>query len=143
MTLVEFRKAIEKAVPTGTILENPGGGTSRITSVTKERISYIRGSSTMSVKFADLFSAYESFRGNSVSSTDLRKFAPGVFDSTARPAGHSCNCTFLFGVLKLAGLAAELTGSGVRGDPYSTVLYDPESTRAAADRVSASLDATS
>lgn len=127
MTFEEFRVRVGNAVPPGTVLGNLGGGTSKITAVTDKRISYIRGSSTISAKLADLYFAYASFQGGTVSSTDLRKFAPAVFDSHARPAGHSCNCTFLFGVLKRAGLAGQLSGLGVRGDAYSTVFYDTES----------------
>lgn len=124
MKLEEFAGRLQAAAPVGTVLANPGGGTSEITGFTNERISYIRGSSTMSVRISDLHSAYESFRGKRASSSELRKFAPAVFDSNARPAGHSCNCTFLFGVLEQAGLASDFTGSGVRGDPYSAVCID-------------------
>lgn len=124
MNLEEFAGRIRKAAPIGTVIDNPGGGTSQITGLTDERVSYVRGSSTISVKLVDLHSAYESFRGKQVSSSELKEFAPAVFDSSARPAGHSCNCTFLFGALERAGLAGELMGSGVRGDPYSTVVID-------------------
>lgn len=124
MKLDEFAGQIREAVPTETVIANPGGGTSKVTGITEERISYVRGTSTISVNIAELHSAYESFRGRRVTLSELREFAPAVFDSSARPAGHSCNCTFLIGILERAGLASNLSGSGVRGDPYSAVFSD-------------------
>jgi hypothetical protein len=41
-----------------------------------------------------------------------------IFDSNARPAGHSCNCTFLFLVLKEIGLCGEIKGAGKAGNPF-------------------------
>lgn len=128
MNLKEFVRRIREALPIGTVIDNPGGGTSKITGFTDERISYVRGSSTISVKLVDLHSAYESFCGKQVTSSELKKFAPAAFDSQARPAGHSCNCTFLFGALERAGLAGTLTGSGVRGAPFSAVFIDHQTT---------------
>ena len=128
MTLNEFRDRIRRAVTPGSTFQNPGGGTSLVKNLNNERISYIRGSSTISVSLADLFSAYKAFHGKRVSSTDLRKFSPAVFDSHGRPAGHSCNCTFLFEVLDRAGLAGDRSGSGVRGNPFSIVFNDSEAT---------------
>lgn len=124
MNLKEFAGRLREAVPIGTVIDNPGSGTSAIKAFTDEQISYVRGTSTISVKLVSLHSAYESFRGKRVSSTELKKFAPAVFDSMARPAGHSCNCTFLFNILERAGLAGKLTGSGVRGDPYAAIFID-------------------
>jgi len=122
MNLNDFAGKLREAVPIGTVVDNPGGGTSEVTGFTDERISYVRGSSTISVKLVDLHSAYESFRGKRVTSSELKELDPAVFDSSARPAGHSCNCTFLFVALERAGLASGVAGSGVRGDPYSAVF---------------------
>ena len=124
MKLNEFAGKLRETIPIGTVIENPGGGTSEVTGFTDERVSYVRGSSTISVKVVDLHSAYESFRGKRVTSSELKELNPTVFDSSARPAGHSCNCTLLFVVLEQAGLASNLAGSGVRGDPYSAVFVD-------------------
>lgn len=125
MKLEEFEGALRTSNPIGTTLQNPGGGTSEIIDFRGGKVSYVRGSSTISVKVNDLYRAYSAFRGERVSSTDLRKFAPEVFDSNARPSGHSCNCTFLFLTLDRAGLASGFAGEGVRGSPYSVLLHEP------------------
>lgn len=119
MTRDQFLSAIGAVVVPGDTFENPGGGTSRVVTIDSHAVSYIRGNSTFSVALSDLHDAYERFRGQRVSSSDLRAHKPAVFDSKARPAGHSCNCTFLFSLLQAADLAGPLLGSGVRGDPYA------------------------
>lgn len=118
----KFAKLIRDVFPIGSRFENPGGGTSLITSFTPGKVAYKRGNSTIYVAFEDLYSAYSHFKGSVVTSTDLKTFLPSVFDSAARPAGHSCNCTFLFEVLERVGLADELSGRGVRGDPFKVEI---------------------
>src|SRR3990172_9929658 len=117
MTLDKFVAAVKLAFPVGTVIENPGGGTSTIVGYSNMNISYVRGRSTIAVAFSDLYETYAKFKGQHVSSTELRAFRPSVFDSAARPAGHSCNCTFLFRVLEKLNLSGPITGSGVRGNP--------------------------
>ena len=91
--------------------------------VDRATIMYRRGNSRIRVQLADLYRAYNRFKGRKVSSIDLRRFAPSVFDSTARPAGHSCNCTFLFHLLQRLELTVGLLdGRGVRGSPFSVVI---------------------
>ncbi len=124
MNLDQFKSAVSRAVPKGTELENPGGGMSIINSITSENICYQRGSSNITVAFSDLFDAYSHHKGKSVSCSDLKTYAPSVFDSTARPAGHSCNCTFLFVVLRELGVIQTIGGSGVRGNPYHVDIPD-------------------
>lgn len=126
MTFEEFKGRLLTEVSPCTVFQNPGGGTSRIKSITDERLSYVRGVSTISVRLLDLYSAYRHFAGTRVSSSDLRAFLPSVFDSKARPAGHSCNCTFLFELLGHVGLANSRSGSGTRGAPYSMVIVDAQ-----------------
>ena len=118
MTVELFASKIRNAVPVGAVFENPGGGTSKVLKVTDTAITYRRGNSTISVSFENLFTAYASFQGQQVSSSELKAFAPSVFDSKARPAGHSCNATFLFMILRRIGVAGELGGKGVKGAPY-------------------------
>ena len=123
MTQHEFISETRRALPLGYEFENPGGGTSRIVDIDTSAVSYRRGMSSIRVRLADLYKAYDHFKGERVSSTDLRRFAPSVFDSSARPAGHSCNCTFLFHLLQKLNLAeGKLEGNGVRGKPYSLIL---------------------
>jgi len=122
MTVDQFVQAAQRVISPGHEFANPGGGTSRIKNVGNERISYLRGKSTISVSIQDLGDAYEEFKGRLVSSSDLRAFAPSVFDSKARPAGHSCNCTFFFLLVRKMGLAGPLVGAGTRGNPYAVFL---------------------
>ena len=119
MTRDQFFSAISQSVSPGDTFENPGGGTSQVVTIDRSGLSYIRGKSTINVSLSDFHDVYEHFKGQRVSSSDLRRLNPGVFDSEARPAGHSCNCTFLFSLLQAAELAGPLLGSGVRGDPYA------------------------
>lgn len=119
MDLHAFIADTKRVLPVGTVIDNPGGGTSTIVGFSETHVSYKRGRSKIAVAFADLYKAYYRFRGKEVSSTDLRKLWPTVYDSTARPAGHSCNCTFLFRLLEELQLSGPMSGSGVRGDPYS------------------------
>lgn len=118
----QFISQILGAISPGQTFDNPGGGTSKIKSISERGIYYKRGSSTISITFDDMYAAYDHFKGGEVTSTELRTFLPAVFDSMARPAGHSCNCTFFFMVLQEAGLAGPLEGAGVRGNPYSVEL---------------------
>jgi hypothetical protein len=119
MNLELFISRIRNGVPVWTAFENPGGGTSIVLKITDKAIAYRRGKSSISVPFQDIFKAYAAFQGQRVSSSDLKMFAPSVFDPQARPAGHSCNATFLFLVLQRIGsVAGRIEGNGVKGDPY-------------------------
>ena len=122
LTLDEFQSLLKKSVPPGTVLPNPGGGCSKIKGYSEHRVRYIRGKSPFSVNITDLFTAYIKFRGRRVSSRDLRNYAPGVFDSAALPAGHSCNCTFLFVVLTKLGLADGVCGVGKANQPFNSTF---------------------
>lgn len=118
MDFVIFKVKIQESVPVGTVFDNPGGGTSEVISLSDSKISYRRGNATIYVSLQDLFNAYAAFCGRRVSSPELKQSAPSVFDSQARPAGHDCNATFLFLVLRQIGIVCDIKGSGVRGDPY-------------------------
>ena len=122
MTPSKFVAAVKLASPIRTVIENPRGGTSTIVGYSDTNVSYVRGRSTIAVAFSDLYETYANFNGQHVSSTELRAFRPSVFDSAARPAGHSCNCTFLFRVLERLNLSGPITGSGVRGNPYAVTV---------------------
>ena len=118
----EFHLQIVKRLPPGTVMENPGGGETTITRYSRGMVSYVRGNSTIRVAIGDLYLAYSKFKGTRVSSRDLRQYAPAVFDSNARPAGHSCNCTFFFMVLSRLGMADPLEGAGKAFRPFFTTL---------------------
>ncbi len=117
-----FKERFERSLPVGAIIQNPGGGSSEVVSYNNDAVAYRRGKSTMRASLRVFFEAYVKHSGGSVSSRELKSYLPEVFDSEARPAGHSCNCTFLFAALQLMGLAGELSGRGVSGSPYSVVL---------------------
>ena len=119
MTLDEFRTRMKKSLPPGTVLQNPGGGTRTIKSYSDRNGS---GVSTIGVAVEALLAVYQHFHGVQVTSRDLKVHAPAVFDSSARPAGHSCNCTFLFMVLERLGLADPIQGDGVSGRPFYTTF---------------------
>ncbi len=122
MTLAEFMSDVKSALPIGTVIDNPGGGTSKIVSYTASNISYVRKKSTIVVAFEDLYETFKRFEGQCVSSSELKAFRPSVFDSTARPAGHSCNCTFLFCVLEKLELSGPITGAGVKSNPFAVKI---------------------
>jgi len=124
MEFNSFKAQIQNSIPVGTQLENPGGGVSTISSYSDDKISYVRGGSTIYVAFRDLFDAYSRFRDKKVTSSALKEYAPSVFDSTAKPSGHSCNCTFLFMVLQSLGVAGNIRGKGVKGDPYFVEIME-------------------
>jgi hypothetical protein len=119
MTLVEFVEAMTRLLPVNSIIQNPGGGTSTIVAYGDDAVSYRRGKSKITVCISELYTAYLEFRGRQMSSTELRERWPEIFDSAARPAGHNCNCTFLFRVLERLGLSGPVAGAGQRGNPFS------------------------
>ncbi|MBC3810902.1 hypothetical protein [Undibacterium aquatile] len=123
MNFEDFMTRVINAFPVGTLVKNPGGGTSLIVANKDFKITYQRGKSTMSVKLIDLFAAYEQFRGMQLTSSDLKIFRPAIFDSSARPAGHSCNCTILFRIFEKLQLCEPIEGAGVRGNPFSIKIH--------------------
>ncbi len=111
-----FIDRIQEALPVGTVLHNPGRGTSTILSYSDANIGYRRGGSRFTVSFDNLYRAYARYSGKMVSTTDLHGWAPGIFDS--KQGGHSCNCTFLFMVLRDLGEAPVIRGRGVQRNPF-------------------------
>lgn len=122
MTILELRAKTAQLIPVGTVFDNPGGGISTIVNYTDNNILYRRGTAVIYFSFKDIFAAYIKFRNQRVATTDLKKFRPSVFDSSARPAGHSCNCTMFFMLLGHLDLAEEIEGFGVKGAPFSVKL---------------------
>ena len=122
MDFSEFKEMLFASIPVKTVLKNPGGGTSIILSYSSEGVSYKRGNSTIYVSIRALFDGYAKHKSGQFSSNDLKEANPSVFDSQARPAGHSCNCTFLFMVLQKLGIVTSIHGRGVRGDPFYVIL---------------------
>ena len=125
MTQTQFIQALQRACPAGYTFTNPGRGQTKMVHIDAQRIVYRRGRSEIRVRVRDLYRAYRHFRGLRVSSSDLRRFAPSVFDSApaSGPRGHSCNCTVLLHLLGTLGLAGPMEGAGVAGEPYSVVVH--------------------
>jgi len=113
-----FISHVMDKLPVGTVLNNPSKGTSVVKSYTEKNIYYVRGISTISVGYSELYDAYRHFKGKVVSASDLKRYNPHVFDSQGKQPGHSCNCTFLFLILGELGLIDGVHGQGVRGNPY-------------------------
>jgi hypothetical protein len=118
MDFSAFLRTVESRVPAGTVLDNPGGGTTRIVSYRDAHVTYVRGSSRFRVSLRDLHAALSHFGGARVTSNDLKEFAPTVFDSGTEHPGHSCNCTLLFMLLREIGVVDQVHGRGVRGSPF-------------------------
>lgn len=119
----EFFNKIRENIKPNDVFPNPGGGMTTIRSITRKNIYYCRGSSTINLPISEFFKAYNYFRGKKCATSDLKKFLPSVFDSKARPAGHSCNCTFFFSLLQRLELCSDCRGRGVAGDPFWVEIY--------------------
>ena len=66
MDYYEFFQQTKSALPEGTLLNNPGGGTSRIIGYTHDKMIYKRGNSQIYVSMRDLYSASQTFAGRTV-----------------------------------------------------------------------------
>lgn len=117
-TSSQLTELIKEAIPVGTVFNNPGRGTSTVTKLGEYKISYRRGSSTMSIRYSDLYEAYSTFKGKKLLSTELKHLWPSIFDSAARPAGHSCHSTFLMLILMRLDLSSQIYGKGRIGNPF-------------------------
>ena len=124
MNYQQFVVSMKSRIPNGVILSNPGGGTSKIISYSDTDVTYQRKNSKMSISFEDLYKAYRAFEGKKVYTTDLRAFAPNIFDSKRN--GHSCNATFLFSILKLLGKVNEIKGEGKAHHPFYVSILTEE-----------------
>jgi hypothetical protein len=107
-------------LPEGTVLNNPGGGTSTVLWVDDGRVCYQRGKSRFYVGLRDLYSAFMHFAGGDVTTRQLKDYSPGVFDSAQR--GHNCHCTFLFLALQQMGAVQEIWGHGHAGSPFGATI---------------------
>lgn len=116
MTLEEFVGRMRAALPDGTEMCNPGGGTTTVLDCDDARLCYRRGRSRFCVALAALHEAYLHHAGMTVTTTDLKTYAPQVFDS--RGGGHNCHCTVFFLALQRMGLASAFWGKGRVGAPF-------------------------
>jgi hypothetical protein len=80
MTFHDFVELLRARLPVGVVLENPGGGTSTVLSHTETRIYYKRGDSPFHMDYDDLHDAYQRFTGEPVTTSNLKDYAPAIFD---------------------------------------------------------------
>lgn len=123
MDYLRFRDLVTAAAPPGTVLENPGRGTSTVVKYEDDRLCYIRGEARFYVHLADLYAAYRRFLGQDVETTGVKRFAPEIFDT--KRGGHDCHTTVLFRLLEAAGLSSEIWGRGQRGAPFGVSIGAP------------------
>lgn len=116
MDYLAFCQWCTSRLPPGTVLPNPGGGVSLIIGYRPDVLVYRRVNSRIYISLQDLYNAWHAFMGSAVSSSNLKEYAPSVFDS--KSGGHSCNCTMLFMILRALGVVSRIEGGGVRGDPF-------------------------
>jgi hypothetical protein len=117
-----FVARIAEAFPKGTVLKNPGRGTTKIISDPGSVLTFRRANSRFRVHISDLHRAYLTFKGKRVSTANLKAFAPEVFNT--KENGHDCNCTTLFLLLNGMGLSTSIMGRGVRGDPFWVTMKE-------------------
>jgi len=124
MNETDFINKVTQVLQPKKVFTNPGRGTSTIISITDTgNIYYRRGGSPLKIAISELSKAYKFFSGKKCTTIDLKEYSPSIFDSKARPAGHSCNCTFLFLMLREMGLASDIKGRWVVGDPFYVDIY--------------------
>ncbi len=116
MDFKTFKLLVMGIIPIGTVLQNPGGGTSIIKSLSNEEISYKRADFTFKISFRELFEEYDHFKGTEVSTNDLKTHTPSTYDT--KEGGHDCHCTFLFMILCRLPLVVGIEGRGKKGSPF-------------------------
>jgi len=126
MNLDMFITKLKNKIIPNQIFENPKKGTSVIVKITKDIIKYKRENSFISIPILSIFEVYNSFKGTKCTSSDLKLYKPKLFSK----AGHSCNCTFTFLVLKELNLCDEILGKGVRNSPYYVNIKNNKSQKA-------------
>lgn len=104
---------------------NPKSGVSVINTISSEYIGYIRGNSTIHFPLEYVDKIYSSYKGNKITTKEIREKYPRVFDS--KNGGHSCNATFLFMMYEYLDLTKNgIEGRGVSNHPYYVELVDKE-----------------
>jgi len=121
MKKAEFTTAMKKALSTGDVLDNPGGGTSEIAQIDEEKIIYVRGRSRFTLPTDDLWKIVRAYEGREVKTTDMREMIPECFG--AEKGGHTGNGTFALSLLDRMGMLKDgVQGKGRQGAPFSGVI---------------------
>ncbi len=92
-------ETIKKFIKEGDVLENPKSGTSTILKIDENEIIYKRGKSSLHIKAEDINSAYDHFKGQLVSTSDLAEF-----NINFSQRKHRCNASFFLLLMNLCGL---------------------------------------
>lgn len=92
-------ETIKKFVKAGDVLTNPKSGTSTILKIDENEIIYRRGKSSLHIKAEDINSAYDHFKGQIVSTSDLAEF-----NINFSQRKHRCNASFFLMLMKHCGL---------------------------------------
>jgi len=117
-----FITLLRNSTPEGTVFENSHKHSLTIISTSKDRLHYSRGKNTRSLKFSQLYKTWQQFRGEQVTSDQLKAWKPALYDSNALPrAGHDSNCGLFMLLMEQLGLACELER---KGRTYSARLLD-------------------
>lgn len=118
-----FVHRLRRSLPVGTVLQNPGRGTTTVISLDGDRLRYRRGRSDFYVDLCQLYAAALEFAGSRVTTKHLKAHAPSVFD--LKQGGHGCHATVLLMVLAKIGISGPITGRGVTGDPFGVDVRRP------------------
>jgi hypothetical protein len=120
MNIETFFDLISKKIHVGDNFACPGGartgyGYRTIETVNMDKIIYFNTGTKSESKIALPIRTFRGvilkFQSSCCYTSQLKQFRPEVFDSNARPAGHSCNCTFLMSTSDKLGFLASSRGS--------------------------------
>jgi hypothetical protein len=119
-----FFDLITKKIHVGDNFANPGGakpgdrggyGYRTVKTITMDKIVYFgagtKSESKITLPIRTFHDVILEFQSSCCYTWQLKQFRPNIFDSTARPAGHSCNCTFLMSIADKLGFLASGRGN--------------------------------
>jgi hypothetical protein len=120
MNIELFFDLIYKNIHIGDNFANPGGartgyGYRTVKTINMNEIIYVNSGTNseglITLPIQIFYEVIYEFQSSYCYTSQLKKFRPKVFDSTARPAGHSCNCTFLMSISDKLGFLASGHGN--------------------------------
>ena len=108
---------IKANVKVGDILYTPNRAEKIIHKISDACIAYEHGRSRVYFNMTSIVSAYEHFKGQKVSSSNLKDFDSKTFDS--KQGGHTCNSiVFLMLMVKCGLTDGDIQGTGKSGNPF-------------------------
>jgi hypothetical protein len=120
MDIETFSDLICKKILIGDNFANPGGakkgyGYRTVRTINRNQIVFFNAGTEKEAPITLLIQKFYDvifeFQSDCCDTFQLKKFSPEVFDSQARPAGHSCNCTFLMSISDKLGFLASGQGN--------------------------------